>query len=263
MKRRSLLVILRCALLALTVFAGLVPATAAESIIVFAAISLKQPLDEAAKSFTRKNGIEVRLNYASSAVLARQIEQGAPADIFASADLEWMDYVAAKGLIASETRVNLLGNQLVLVAPATAPHDSVPLDAQSLARILGAGRLATGDVNSVPAGKYAKSALENLGLWDGVRDRLAGAENVRAALNFVARGEAPLGIVYATDASAEPKVKIVARFPAGSHPPIIYPFAMTRSARPATVELLEYLKSQEGAAGFAAAGFAVLAKTAK
>ncbi len=239
------------------------PLQAADTVRIFAAASLKTVLDRAAQDYQGKAGVEIRISYAASSTLARQIEQGAPADIFASADEEWMDHVEAKGSLRQGLRVNLLGNKLVMIAPKISSANEVSLTPEGILKALGEGRLATGDVNSVPAGKYARQALETLGLWQVVRSRIAGAENVRAALAFVARGEAPLGIVYATDAAAEPLVKVVARFPVISHKPIIYPFALTKNAIPAASAFLEYLQSANAARFFEEAGFTVLAKPNK
>ena len=174
------------------------------------------------------------MSYAASSALMKQIEQGAPADVFISADTDWMDYGSQKKLIKDETRVNLLGNRLVLIAPKDSKIDAVTIaPGFDIAKLAGDGRIATGDVRAVPAGKYAKAALEKLGVWSAAERKLAMAENVRAALALVARGEAPLGIVYETDARVEPNVKIVGVFPADSHPPIVYPVALTATAKPA------------------------------
>jgi molybdate transport system substrate-binding protein len=236
---------------------------AAEPVTVFAAASLKTALEEVAKPFTAATGIPVRFSFAASSALARQIEAGAPADLFASADREWMDHLEGRGLVGNGTRRDLLGNRLVVVAPAGAPLRDLALDAASIRAAVGSGRIATGEVTSVPVGRYAKAALERLNLWDEVRPRLAQAENVRAALAFVARGEAPLGIVYETDARAEPRVRVVATFPADSHPPIVYPFALTAGARQAegARRLLAHLAGPQARAVFEAQGFTVLAPT--
>ena len=194
---------------------------------------MKNALDDINAAFTKATGIKVVASYAASSALAKQIEQGAPADVFASADLEWMDYGAQKKLIKDDTRVNLLGNRLVLIAPKDSKIDNVTIGPGfDLAKLAGDGKIATGDVKAVPAGKYAKAALEKLGAWDAAEPKFAMAESVRAALTLVARGEAALGIVYETDAKVEPNVKIVGRFPADSHPPIIYPVALTANAKP-------------------------------
>lgn len=198
---------------------------------VFATASLRNAIDEIAPAYREASGVRLIATYASSSALAKQIEQGAPADVFISADLDWMDYLAERKLIETGTRRPLLGNGLVLIAPSSS---TIRLDIRpgfALAQALGEGRLSLGEVRAVPAGRYAKAALESLGVWASVEGKLAQAENVRAALAFVALGETPLGIVYRTDALAEPKVKIIAEFPAGSHPPIVYPAAVTASAR--------------------------------
>ncbi|WP_298953613.1 molybdate ABC transporter substrate-binding protein [uncultured Methylobacterium sp.] len=239
---------------------GLVPAAAAETTTVFAAASLKNALDDAGKAFTAQTGIAVKASYAASSALARQIEQGAPADLFASADLEWMDYLAARKLIRPETRVNLLANRLVVVAQKDARVGEASFTADWFTRALGAdGRLATGEVNSVPIGKYAKAAFETLGLWGGLQPRLAQADNVRAALSLVSRGEAPLGVVYESDAKSDPGVKVVGVFPADSHPPVVYPFAVTAEARgTGAARFLDFLKGPAGRPFFEAQGFGVI-----
>ena len=227
-------------------------------VTVFAAASLKNALDAIADAFRKDTGKRVAISYAASSALARQIEQGAPADLFVSADLDWMDYLQARDLIKPESRRNVVGNRLALVAPANRP-DAVKLEPGALANALGDGRLAIGQVASVPAGKYGKAALEHLGLWGEVAGRLAESENVRAALTFVARGEAPLGIVYESDATVEPGVKVVARFPETSHPPIVYPASLIRtSARPDAARFLETLRMPASAAILAREGFVPL-----
>jgi molybdate transport system substrate-binding protein len=194
-------------------------------------------------------------------VLARQIDQGAPADIFISADLDWMDWVQERHLINTQTRETLLGNALVLVEAADANVAFKFAPGADLAAVLGDSRLAVGEVNSVPAGKYAKEALEKLGMWAGVENKLAQTDNVRAALSFVARGEARFGIVYATDAKAEPKVKVVATFPNTSHPPILYPAALTASSRnPDAAAFLAYLRSPTAVRLFVEQGFDMVGK---
>jgi molybdate transport system substrate-binding protein len=230
----------------------------AADVTVFAAASLKNALDDIAAEYRRETGQRVSVSYAASSALARQIEQGAPAEVFVSADLDWMDYLEQRNLIKPETRRNLLGNRIVLVAPAETAK-LVELKPGALAGTLGRGRLAMAAAASVPGGKYGKAALENLGLWKEVADRIAEAENVRAALTFVSRGEAPLGIVYETDARAEPKVAIVARFPETSHPPIVYPAALTVSARSeGSNRFLAVLRDPKSAAIFAREGFVPL-----
>ncbi|MEI6398446.1 MAG: molybdate ABC transporter substrate-binding protein [Pseudomonadota bacterium] len=234
---------------------------ASESITVFAAASLREVLEEAGKSFTASGGPEVKFSFASSSAIAKQIEAGAPADLFASADLKWMDYVTDKKLIQADTRVNLLGNTLVIVAPASSSLDRLPLTTEAIAKALGDGRITTGEVNSVPVGIYAKAASQKLGIWDVIEKHLAQAENVRAALKFVALGEAPLGIVYSTDAKAEKAVKVVAIFPEDSHDPIIYPFAVTTAAKgDGAKKFLEYLKTPAATAIFENAGFPILVR---
>jgi len=193
----------------------------------------------------------------------KQIEQGAPADIYLSADLKWMDYGAERKLINAATRVNLLGNRLVLIAPKDSKIDAVTIaPGFDLAALAGNGRIATGDVRAVPAGLYAKAALEKLGVWPAVEPKLAMAENVRAALVLVARGEAPFGIVYETDARVDPGVKIVGVFPEDSHPPIIYPVAMTAVAKTDAAAYLGFLRTAAAKAIFEHYGFTVLVKPA-
>lgn len=229
---------------------------------VFAAASLKESMDEAATAYERETGQPVRVSYAGSPALARQIEQGAPADMFVSADLAWMDYLQQRGLIVATSRRNLLGNELVLIAPRDSRAAHVRLQrGASLLPLLGRdGRLAVALIDSVPAGKYARAALESLGLWPVLQPRLAQAENVRAALMLVARGEAPLGIVYASDALAEPQVRVLGSFPAGSHPPIVYPVAQVAASRNRDVAgFLAWLGSDDAGAIFRRHGFNVLA----
>jgi molybdate transport system substrate-binding protein len=234
-------------------------AQAASSATVFAAASLKNALDEAVGAYAQGGGVKVTVSYAASSALARQIEAGAPADLFISADLDWMNYLQTRQLIRPATRVNLLGNRLVLIAPSDSKTSLAVERGMSLARALGDGRLAVADPDAVPAGKYARAALEALGAWNAVAPRLARAENVRAALAFVARGECPLGIVYATDAAAEPRVRIVGAFPAGTHPPIVYPAAVTATAKSTgAAGLLQFLGSAAAKPVFEKHGFTVL-----
>ncbi|MEI6574120.1 MAG: molybdate ABC transporter substrate-binding protein [Alphaproteobacteria bacterium] len=238
-----------------TAFAGNDP------ILVFAAASLKESLEEVGKSFTAGTGTEVKFSFAASSALAKQIEAAAPADIFASADLKWMDYLEEKKLIRSETRNNLLGNTLVVVAPTISALSTLDFIPDAFAKALGDGKLATGEVNSVPVGIYAKNALRKFGLWTIIEPKLAQTDNVRAALAFVARNEAPLGIVYATDARVEKSVKVIATFPADSHDPIIYPFAVTTlSKNPDAEKFLNFLKSAPALSIFEKAGFKVISK---
>jgi molybdate transport system substrate-binding protein len=231
-------------------------AGASQTIVVFAAASLKNALDEAAVAFKAKSGVEAKMSYGSSMTLGKQIEAGAPADLFVSADLASMDYLAGKTLIQPATRSNLLGNSLVVVAPASSKLTSLAFTKEAFETTLGSGRIATGDVASVPVGKYAKAALEKLNLWSALEQKFAFADNVRSALMFVAREETPLGIVYLTDAKSEPKVKVVATFPENSHAPIVYPIALVAGAKgDAGAKFLAFLKSKEGAVFFTKQGF--------
>src|ERR1700737_2874976 len=215
-----------------------------KSLTVFAAASMKNALDDVDAAYTAKTGIKIVASYAASSALAKQIEQGAPADIFVSADTDWMDYAISKKTINEPTRVNLLGNSIVLIAPKDSRIDNVTIGhGFDLAKLAGDGKIATGDVKAVPVGKYARAALEKLGAWQAAEPKFAMAESVRAALTLVARGEAALGIVYATDARGEPGVKIVGTFPADSHPAIIYPVAATTTARPDAADYLAFLRS--------------------
>lgn len=231
----------------------------APTITVFAAASLKNALDAVSVAFRTKTGVVTRISYAGSMALARQIESGAPADVFVSADAASMDYLAGKGLIQPGTRVDLLGNTLVVVAPKTSKLETLPFSGEAFAAAIGSGKIATGDPASVPVGKYAKAALEKVGLWTTAEPHFAFTDNVRAALMFVAREEAPLGVVYATDARSEPRVKIVATFPADSHPPIVYPLALTSTAQgDAPAKLAAFLTSKTAREIFAAQGFVTL-----
>ncbi|MBH5398860.1 molybdate ABC transporter substrate-binding protein [Bradyrhizobium sp. CNPSo 4010] len=232
---------------AFVILAGtaLAPAAAEDkTLTVFAAASMKNALDEIDAAFTARTGVKFSVSYAASSVLAKQIEQGAPADVFVSADTNWMDYAISRKTINEPSRVNLLGNSIVLIAPKDSRIDNVTIaPGFDLAKLAGDGRIATGDVKSVPAGKYAKAALEKLGAWQAAEPKFAMAESVRAALTLVARGEAALGIVYSTDAKVEPGVKIVGTFPAESHPAIIYPVAATTTAKPEANDYLAFLRS--------------------
>jgi molybdate transport system substrate-binding protein len=242
-------------------FAGVQPAAPAkvarptDTVIVFAAASLKTALDALAAPLLGTTGIRMRTSYAATSTLARQIEEGAPADLFISADEDWMNYVAERHLIREDSRVDLLGNRLVLVAPASAPIALTITRGFGLRAALGDGRLVVADPASVPAGKYARAALVSLGVWDSVASRLAPAENVRAALVLVDRGEAPLGIVYRTDAAADAGVIVVDTFPESSHPPIVYPAAIIRTASPAAARVLGFLRSEAARVVFEAQGF--------
>jgi len=244
------------ALLVAVLFAH--PVAADDSITFFAAASLTDALGEIGKAYEAKTGTHVAFSFAASSVLARQIESSAGADLFMSADSDWMNYLDDRGLIAHATRHDLLGNHLVLIEPASAnaaiaiaPHFDIVGD-------LHGGRLAIADPDSVPAGKYGRQSLTSLGDWNGVVDHIAIAENVRAALAFVARDETPLGIVYTTDAMAEPKVRIAGTFPDNSHAPIVYPVALTKDAKPAAADFLKFLSGDLAVAIFKKDGFVVL-----
>lgn len=200
----------------------------AQELTVLAAASLKGPLDAIAADFTGATGVKVRLSFAASSALARQVGSGVPAGLFISADADWMDHVDRLGLLAPGTRGNLLANDLVLVAPKDSKVQLRIAPGFPIGKALGEGRIALAQPDSVPAGKYAKAAFTSLGVWADIEKRVVGADNVRAALAFVARGEAPLGVVYRTDAIAEPAVRTVGVFPEGSHPRIVYPFAVLK-----------------------------------
>jgi len=234
--------------------------SAEEPVTVFAAASLTDAVERIAELYETETGTPVRLSFASSSTLARQITAGAPAQIYLSANERWMDRVAEAGLIEPETRVSALGNRLVLIAPADSELEEVTVDGDlDLVALLDDGeRIAVGDPDHVPAGLYAKSALENLGFWEATADRLARSADVRAALALVATGEAPLGIVYATDAAASADVEVLGRFPEGSHTPITYPFAIVAGeAEPAVEQLFAFLRGPEATAVFEEAGFSV------
>ena len=245
-------------LAALLLCLALAPLARAGTVTVFAAASLKEALDTAAKAFEAATGNKVALSYAASGALARQIEAGAPATLFISADLDWVDYVEKRGLTAPGTRRNLLGNDLVLIAPAASTVSVRIAPGFDLAAALHGGRLALANPDAVPAGKYAKAALTKLGAWQGVEGRIAPAENVRAALVLVARGEAPLGIVYRTDAMADKGVRVVAAFPGDSHPKIVYPMVQLKGADAATAQLAAHLASPATRAIWERFGFRVI-----
>ena len=236
------------------------PLAAEEAITVFAAASLKNALDDTDAAFSKAMGIKVVASYAASSALVKQIEQGAPADVFISADLRWMDYAAEHRLIKPDSRVNLLGNRLVLIAPKDSKLDTITIaKGFDIAKLAGDGRIAVADVKAVPAGTYAKAALESLGAWTAAEPKLAMAENVRATLAFVARGETPIGIVYETDAKIEPKVKIVGIFPDESYPPVTYPVAATAvTTNAAVARYLNFLRSSAAKAIFEKYGFSFL-----
>ena len=230
----------------------------AQNLTVLAAASLKEALDNVSAQFQRTGGGKVAVAYAASSALAKQIENGAPADVFISADLDWMDYVDQRKLLRAGTRANLLRNRLVLIAPADSKVQVEVKPGFALDKLLGDGKLSMADPDSVPAGKYGKAALEKLGVWSAVERRVARGDNVRTALNFVARNEAPLGIVYETDAFAEKKVRVVARFPQDAYPAIVYPVAALAGGKHAgTAGFLNYLKSIEARAIFEKYGFSM------
>ena len=242
--RLATLLALACASLPSIAIAAQGDSKAGKSIIVFAAASLTDALDEIDKAYTAQNGVEVKASFAASSALARQIESGAKAEVFFSADEEWMDYLVQRNLLQPGTRHDVVGNRLVMIAPAdsTAKIDIKP--GFSIASILGdIGRLATGDPDSVPVGKYAQAAFTQLGTWNTIAPRLVRAENVRAALAYVARGEARLGVVYATDARAEKRVKVVGTFPENSHPPIRYPIAATTAATADGTKYVDFVRN--------------------
>jgi molybdate transport system substrate-binding protein len=253
-------------LLALWLAAGLGGHALAQDqrLIVFAAASLKDALDEVNAAYAKTKGTQVTAGYAGSSQLIKQIEQGAPAEVFLSADLESMQYGFRNKAVQESTRIDLLGNKLVLIAAADAALSTVEIGpGLDLAALAGKGRIVTGDVRAVPVGRYAQAALEKFGLWPSVQGKLAMVENVRVALSLVARGEAPLGIVYETDARAEPKVKVIGVFPPDSHPPIVYPAALTAGAKAGGAAYLEFLQSPLARGIFETRGFIVLTKTSQ
>jgi molybdate transport system substrate-binding protein len=238
------------------------PSSAAQTdkptIIVFAAASLTNALQEVGDGFTKDSSIHVKFSFAASSALARQIENGAPADVFFSADIEWMDYLQSRKLIQTSTRQDVLGNQLVLVAPADSKIVLKIVPHFALAKTLGTGRLATGDPDSVPVGRYAREALTELGVWSEVEARLVRADSVRSALAFVDRGEASLGIVYATDAKIDAKVRVVDVFPDNTHMPIVYPVAVTAVAKSDAIKFVDYVRGSVGDVTFKKYGFTTL-----
>jgi molybdate transport system substrate-binding protein len=255
--RRAIPLVLLGFVLSLTFGPGLAAAQPAASLTVFAAASLTDSLKAVADAYKARTGVTVTLSFGASSTLARQIDQGAKADMFFSADTDWMDYLAKNGHVVAGSRKDLLGNDLVLIAapgakpaPKIAPHFD-------LASALGDGRLALADPASVPAGKYAKAALTALGVWDNVAQKVVQAENVRVALEYVARGEAPYGIVYGTDAKVAPSVRVAGIFPADTHPAIVYPVALMKDASPAAADFLAFLQGAQARAIFTKAGFTV------
>jgi molybdate transport system substrate-binding protein len=250
------------ACMAALVFAGIAQADEPKKpeLLVFAAASLTNVLGELAAAWEKSSGVRVKLSFAASSVLARQIEAGSNADVFISADQEWMDYLQTRDLVAKPSRVDLVRNRLVLIAPANSKIELEIKHGFDLAGALAGGRLSTGDPDMVPVGRYARSALTSLGVWDQVAGRLVRADNVRSAVTFVSRGEAPLGIVYATDAQIDKKVKVVATFPDNSHDPITYPAAATATAGPGAAGFLAFLRSKVAAPTWNKFGFLELPK---
>jgi molybdate transport system substrate-binding protein len=229
-----------------------------KGITVFAAASLTNVLQDLGDAFTKDTPVPVRFSFAASSALARQIENGSRADMFFSADLEWMDYLQARNLIQPATRHDMLGNQLVLIAPVDSKVNLKIEPHFALAAAIGNGRLATGDPDSVPVGRYAHEALAKLGVWDEIAARMVRADSVRSALAFVDRGEAAFGIVYATDAMIDKKVRVVDAFPANSHMPIIYPAALTAGSKPEAAKFLAYIRGPAGDLAFQHYGFTPL-----
>lgn len=254
MQRRQWIVAAIAALLSLGT-AGAHGADAPGGVLVFAAASLTNVLTDLDAAFTARTGIRVTSSLAASSTLAKQVEAGAPADVYFSADLQWMDYLQQRGLLRSGSRRDVVGNSLVLIAPAGSPLRVRIAPGFDLAKLLGGGRLAVADPDSVPAGIYGREALQKLGVWSSVAPRLVRAENVRAALEYVARGDAPLGIVYRTDALAQKQVRIVAVFPASSHAPIVYPVALTRRANGAAARYLAFISGADARPIFRKWGF--------
>lgn len=246
------------ALAALLFAAAPVRAADAGPVTVFAAASFTDALNEIGNAYEAQTGKHVVFSFAASSVLAHQIETSSGADIFISADIDWMNYLDGKALMNHASIKTLLGNHLVLIAPATSTTTITIAPHFDLLAVLGGGRLAIADPDSVPAGKYGRQALTSLGVWSNIVDHLAQAENVRAALAYVARGETPLGIVYTTDAMAEPKVRIVAEFPDNSHLPIVYPEGLTKDARPDAAGFAAFLASDTATAIFRKDGFLIL-----
>jgi molybdate transport system substrate-binding protein len=248
-------------IVALTTFA---PAHADDKqqpgLLVFAAASLTNVLGELSTSFEKQAGVPVKLSFAASSVLARQVEAGGNADVFISADQEWMDYLQARNLIDKASRRNLVGNRLVLIAPADSKLELKIAPGFKLAAALGKGRLSTGDPDTVPVGRYARSALVSLGVWDEVADRLVRADNVRSAMMFVSRGEAPLGIVYSTDALVDPKVRVIDTFPENTHAPITYPGATLKGAKIQSAAYLDFLGGEAARETWKKFGFLELKK---
>lgn len=260
---RSFRAVARTAIIAAAFLAQPVSsAFAGEPVTVFAAASLKEVLGDISAAWKAETGGETNVSLAASSALAKQIQEGAPADVFISADLKWMDHLDKAGLVATDSRINLLGNRIVLVAPKDSTITATIAEGFPLKDLLAGGKLAMGNTESVPAGLYGKAALEKLGVWDSIKSDVAQAESVRAALLLVSRAEAPLGIVYETDAKVDKSVKIVDRFPESSHPAIVYPAALLKDSKNADAKaFLDYLQGARAQEIFTAAGFTVLAKT--
>jgi molybdate transport system substrate-binding protein len=239
--------------------AGAGAANASAGVQVFAAASLANVLDDLDKAFTARTGIHVTASLAASSLLAKQIEAGAPADVYFSADLQWMDYLQQRGLLRAGSRHDVVGNSLVLIAPASSSLRVTIGPGLDLLRLLGGGRLAIADPDSVPAGIYAREALRKLGAWKGVAPKVVRAENVRAALEYVARGDVPLGIVYRSDARVEKRVRVVGVLPAASHSPIVYPVALTHRAGPDATRYLTFITGAAAQRVFRKWGFQPLA----
>jgi molybdate transport system substrate-binding protein len=231
----------------------------ADDVLVFAAASLKNSLDDAVAAWSQHGGSKINVSYGASSALAKQLESGAPADLFISADLDWMNDVQNHNGIQTASRINLLGNVLVMIAPADNKTNIDIKPGFPLAQLLGDNHLAMADPDAVPAGKYGKAALQKLGVWDSVEGKVARAEDVRAALSFVSRKEAPLGIVYQTDAAADKGVRVAGTFPPDTYPPIIYPIALTAQTKNAdAAKFLTFLRSEEARPFFEKQGFAIL-----
>lgn len=258
-KRRVFSVLLAGAVAtAALVLTGTAPTLAADSVKVFAAASLKNALDAVATSWKSDMQKDAVMSYAASSALAKQIQEGAPADVFISADMDWMNKLSESNTVDGKSVIKLLGNDIVLVVPADSKADAKIDKGFDLAGLLGDGKLAMGDVKAVPAGKYGKAALETLGVWASVESKVAMAENVRAALKLVATGEAAAGIVYTTDAHAEKGVKVIGTFPAESHPDIVYPVGLVSTSKnPDAKAFVEYLQGAKAQAIFKGEGFTV------
>lgn len=229
---------------------------AQDKVTIFAAASLTNAITDIAAQYEKEKSVQIQTSFASSSTLAKQIEKGAPADIFISADTKWMSYLQDKALLKVDSRVNLLGNQLVLIAPKNRAF-KVEMDKSFNFAGAFAGKLCTGELESVPAGIYAKQSLKNLNWWDSVKLRIVGTQDVRAALIFVERGECDAGIVYATDAKVSNKVEVISAFPDASHDLIVYPLALVKNASPEATGFYDYLKSEKAKSIFIKYGFTI------